>query len=93
MFILVYIRDITDVRKGWKTDTFNNIAAKLDKKYPDLVLKMYMKEERCFSIIRNDEKSLDLLAPNEDSRDLFVRALDYLLEEQKNQHYEEVFEK
>ena len=76
-FITVDISDISDVRKGWKTDTFNKIGAVQDKKSkaPDS-LKMTVDERSCFSIVYNDgirkDKTLDLVAPNPEIADKWV---------------------
>jgi hypothetical protein len=57
------------------------------KDLPDL------KEEHCFSIMFEDvTETLDLVAPNENSRDLWVKGLRYLVAVCKNFQKENEYE-
>ncbi|XP_043245577.1 1-phosphatidylinositol 4,5-bisphosphate phosphodiesterase eta-2-like isoform X22 [Amphibalanus amphitrite] len=86
------ISDIHDVRKGWKTDIFNRIASKVEKRIVKLPSSPPLVDERnCFSIIIGINKSsLDLVAPDEHVCDMWVRGLQHLvavvrsLEQEKN---------
>ena len=50
--ISVDISDIHDVRKGWKTDIFNRIASKVEKRVVKMPNSPPLVDERnCFSII------------------------------------------
>ena len=95
--ILVDVGDLQEVRKGWNTDRFNLIKSRLSRKLhasiqpknlPDL------KPENCFSLIFDSStETLDLIAANQVTRDLWIKGLDYLSaickNDQKEHEYEE----
>uniref|UniRef100_A0A646QFE3 Phosphoinositide phospholipase C n=1 Tax=Hemiscolopendra marginata TaxID=943146 RepID=A0A646QFE3_9MYRI len=77
---IIEIREILDVRKGWKTDRFNKIALRLshnkDKK-PKIA--RLAEESFCFSIIYGPEhKALDLVCSDENVCNAWVRGLSHL---------------
>lgn len=78
----VDLADAVEVRRGWNTDRFKLIEAKVRKRfhshkpYPASV-----QEERCFSIIfENKSKTVDLIAPSKDIRDIWMRQLTHFLD-------------
>uniref|UniRef100_T1JBA8 Phosphoinositide phospholipase C n=1 Tax=Strigamia maritima TaxID=126957 RepID=T1JBA8_STRMM len=83
---VIDIRDIHDIRKGWRTDTFKKISRKIEKsqrKRP--VREPLAKEECCFSIIYGkDHKSLDLACPDEFLCNTWVRGLCHWVAVQRN---------
>jgi len=83
------IKDISDVRKGWKTDTFNKLATKVQKSVAKHPQKRPLVEEMsCFSIIYgHPQKTLDLVAPNEDLRDKWYQGLVQIVAQNKSVEY------
>lgn len=95
--VLVDVGDLQEVRKGWNTDRFNLIKSRLSRKLhasiqpknlPDL------RPENCFSLIFDSStETLDLIAANQVTRDLWIKGLDYLSaickNDQKEHEYEE----
>ncbi|XP_037088123.1 1-phosphatidylinositol 4,5-bisphosphate phosphodiesterase eta-2-like isoform X2 [Pollicipes pollicipes] len=84
------ISDIHDVRKGWKTDIFNRIASKVEKRIVKMPNSPPLVDERnCFSIIigrrarsgigGTNKSSVDLVAPDEHVCDMWVRGLQHLV--------------
>lgn len=73
----IEIKDISDVRKGWKTDTFNKLGTRVQKQTVRHPEKRPLVEERCcFSIIYgHPQKTLDLVTANETLRDSWVNGL------------------
>ncbi|XP_035222193.1 1-phosphatidylinositol 4,5-bisphosphate phosphodiesterase eta-2-like isoform X2 [Stegodyphus dumicola] len=75
--------DLEEVRKGWNTDVFNKLEAKFRRKlqktlHPQLL--SMLKEENCFSLIIGPAHSVvDLIAPNVNTRDAWVRGLNQLI--------------
>ena len=84
-----------DVRKGWKTDTFNKIERTVNKKKSKAPgRKSLVDEEACFSVIHGRSKqSLDLVAPSADVADLWVRGLRHLITVLHGLKQEERFER
>lgn len=84
-----------EVRKGWKTDTFNKIertVRKKNMKSPDR--KHVIDEAACFSVIHGRSKqSLDLVAPNAEVADLWVQGLGHLITVLDGLQQEERFER
>lgn len=80
-FFAVVVDDIVDVRKGWKTDTFNKIGRSVNKKdEKSRGQKPTLDEAVCFSVVHGRSKqSLDLVAPNAEVADLWVRGLRHLV--------------
>ncbi len=73
----VDIAEISEVRKGWKTDIFNKIGAIQDKKAKSPTSdRPTVDEKACFSIIYNNGKqkgqTLDLVAPTPEIADKWV---------------------
>ncbi|XP_021921017.1 1-phosphatidylinositol 4,5-bisphosphate phosphodiesterase eta-2-like isoform X2 [Zootermopsis nevadensis] len=91
----IVIDDIVEVRKGWKTDTFNKIertVRKKNMKSPDR--KHVIDEAACFSVIHGRSKqSLDLVAPNAEVADLWVQGLGHLITVLDGLQQEERFER
>jgi hypothetical protein len=91
----VVIDDIVDVRKGWKTDTFNKIEQTVKKKSIKSPGRKYMIDEAtCFSVVHGRSKqSLDLVAPNAEVADLWVRGLWHLITVLRGLKQEERFKR
>lgn len=94
-FFTVVVDDIVDVRKGWKTDTFNKIERTVSKKrIRSPGQKSTLDEAACFSVIHGRSKqSLDLVAPNAEVADLWVRGLHHLITVLHGMKQEERFER
>ena len=93
-FSAVVVDDIVDVRKGWKTDTFNKIERSVSKDTRSPGQKRTIDEAVCFSVIHGRNKqSVDLVAPNVDVADLWVRGLRHLVTVLHGLKQEERFEK
>jgi hypothetical protein len=76
---------INEIRKGWRTDTFNKVIADESMKSDD--------EGRCFSIIyKNNAKSLDLMAQSEEIRDAWVKGLQLLADQIHGSNRESVYD-
>ncbi|GFG35396.1 hypothetical protein Cfor_10126 [Coptotermes formosanus] len=77
----IVVDDIVDVRKGWKTDTFNKIERRVSKKRIGAPgQKPTLDESVCFSVVHGRSKhSLDLVAPNAEVANLWVRGLRHLV--------------
>ena len=94
-FFAVVVDDIVDVRKGWKTDTFNKIERRVsnnDGKSPGQ--KPTLDEALCFSLVYGrNRQSLDLVAPNAEVADLWVRGVRHLVTVLHGLKQEERFEK
>jgi inactive phospholipase C-like protein 2 len=91
----VVVDDIVDVRKGWKTDTFNKIERRVSGKgIGSPGRKPTLDEALCFSVVHGQNKqSLDLVAPNAEVADLWVRGLRHLVTVLHGLKQEERFEK
>jgi hypothetical protein len=91
----VVVDDIVDVRKGWKTDTFNKIERTVSKKQGRSPgRKPAVDEARCFSIVHGRNKqSLDLVAPTAELADVWVRGLQHLVTVLHGLQQEERFER
>ncbi|CAN8004369.1 unnamed protein product, partial [Ixodes hexagonus] len=80
------IFDVEEVRKGWKTDVFNDVERKLRRRKHYLPFSsINMSEDTCFSLIvspKND--TLDLVACNANECELWVRGLRHLIANCKN---------
>ncbi|XP_063228371.1 1-phosphatidylinositol 4,5-bisphosphate phosphodiesterase eta-2-like isoform X2 [Bacillus rossius redtenbacheri] len=91
----IEVEDILDVRKGWKTDTFNKIARQVEKKltkHPDS--KPAVDEASCFSIVHGRSKhSVDLVAPDPTVADHWVRGINHLITVLRSLHQEQRFER
>lgn len=94
-FFAVAVDDIVDVRKGWKTDTFNKIGRSVSKKEEkSRGQKPALDEAVCFSVVHGRSKqSLDLVAPNAEVADLWVRGLRHLVTVMHGLKQEERFER
>lgn len=86
----ITFRNIHDVRRGWRTDSFNKFAAQIRRKprsSPNL------QEENCLSIIYGPRKnSLDLVCPDPKVCDVWVQGLAYFLAKQKGMESEQTIE-
>nr|CAD7397788.1 unnamed protein product [Timema cristinae] len=89
----IEIEDIVDVRKGWKTDTFNKMARKVEKQRQKTSEKI-VDESACFSVIYGRTKqTVDLVAPNAVLADQWVRGLNHIITVLKGLHQEQRFER
>ena len=68
-----------DVRKGWKTDVFNAVGAREEKKRAKKPnYKPEVDEKACFSIIYGPrQETMDLVAPSEEIADKWVGNSDF----------------
>ncbi|KAJ9575167.1 hypothetical protein L9F63_025880, partial [Diploptera punctata] len=91
----IVVDDIVDIRKGWKTDTFNKIERTVNKKKSKSPgRKPIVDEAACFSVIYGRSKqSLDLVAPSAEVADLWVRGLRHLITVLHGLKQEERFER
>jgi phosphatidylinositol phospholipase C delta len=90
----IVVDDIVDVRKGWKTDTFNKIERRVSKNVRSPDQKSTLDESMCFSVVHGrSRQSLDLVAPNAELADLWVRGLRHLVTVLRGLKQEERFEK
>ncbi|KAJ4448618.1 hypothetical protein ANN_00008 [Periplaneta americana] len=91
----IVVDDIVDVRKGWKTDIFNKIERAVQKKRTKASgRKAMIDEASCFSVIHGRSKqTLDLVAPNPEVADLWVRGLRHLITVLHGLQQEERFER
>ncbi|XP_066996511.2 1-phosphatidylinositol 4,5-bisphosphate phosphodiesterase delta-4 isoform X2 [Anabrus simplex] len=91
----IVVDDIVDVRKGWKTDIFNKIERRVEKrriKFPTRPPAVI--EDCCFSVIYGMKKqSLDLVAPNPKMADMWVHGLRHLVTVLKSLQQEERFKR
>ncbi|CAG0914868.1 unnamed protein product [Notodromas monacha] len=78
------LASISEIRKGWKTDVFNKLIS--EQRVPE------DDERRCFSIMyKNNAKSLDLMATNEQIRDAWVRGLQLIVDQAKGLSREDTY--
>lgn len=91
----ILVDDIVEVREGWKTDTFNKIERTVSKKHKKSPgRKPTIDEAVCFSVVHGRNKqSLDLVAPNAEVADIWVRGLHHLITVLSGLQQEERFEK
>lgn len=93
-FLVVDIEDITDVRKGWKTDTFNKLGTRVQKqtvRHPGK--RPLVEEQSCFSIVfGKPQKTLDLVAANEALRDAWVQGLHQVVAQNRSIEYKHSYE-
>ncbi|CAG0889393.1 unnamed protein product [Darwinula stevensoni] len=74
----VDIHDMQEVRRGWKTDSFNKVAARMQR---GVRVPHPIEEKTCFSVIHGKQgKSLDVVAPSDRIRDQWVTGLQFLIE-------------
>jgi inactive phospholipase C-like protein 2 len=93
-FFAVVIDDLVEVRKGWTTDIFNKIERRVSKNKRSPGQKPTLDEAACFSVVHGRNKqSLDLVAPNAEVADLWVRGLRHLVTVLHGLKQEERFEK
>ncbi|CAF1655022.1 unnamed protein product, partial [Adineta ricciae] len=70
---IYHVRDIDEVRSGFRAHTFDHLVKRRHIKPND--------ESRAFSIMYNNHRSeLHLLAPNQDVRDLWATAIQNLVD-------------
>ncbi|KAK7086584.1 hypothetical protein SK128_001963 [Halocaridina rubra] len=76
--------DITEVRKGWKTDTFNKVSTHSEKlkEKGGGADEPLLEELKCFSVIHGPggREVLDLVASSEEERDAWVTGLSHLVQ-------------
>ncbi|CAG2183571.1 unnamed protein product, partial [Oppiella nova] len=81
--------DLSEVRKGWESDRFNVIDAKFRRKLHASIGPKnlpQLEEENCFSLVfDNGMKTEDLVAPNPEIRDTWVKGLSFLIASYKDQ--------
>ncbi|XP_075527977.1 1-phosphatidylinositol 4,5-bisphosphate phosphodiesterase delta-1-like isoform X1 [Dermacentor variabilis] len=84
----VDIFEVEEVRKGWKTDVFNDVERKYRRGARSRYLPFGgadMSEDRCFSLILSPKhETLDLVARTPNECDLWVRGLRHLVANCKN---------
>lgn len=89
------IFDVEEVRKGWKTDVFNDVESKFRRRKSYLPFgSLNMSEDTCFSIVispKND--TLDLVACNANDCELWVRGLRHLVANCKNTRRDQEYER
>ena len=88
------LANVVEVRKGFSTDTFNE--AQRRGKAETKRQKNFI-PENSFSIVfdhRNDQEytSLDLVCPNEETRDIWFNVLEELIESMKEVEYQKEYE-
>ncbi|XP_059489127.1 1-phosphatidylinositol 4,5-bisphosphate phosphodiesterase delta-4-like isoform X2 [Neocloeon triangulifer] len=86
--------DIVDVRKGWRSDVFNQVAKEIErgKHRPG----MEINEGACFTVVlggNNRNRTLDLVAASADECDAWVRGLKHLLHLTKHQEKSQQFDR
>ena len=94
MFFVFFRYDlayVVEIRKGYSSDIFNEAQRNSSRKHKNL------RPENCFSVIfdhRKNEglKSLDLVCPSEDVRDLWCLVLDKLVESMREVEYQKEYE-
>ncbi|XP_071450500.1 1-phosphatidylinositol 4,5-bisphosphate phosphodiesterase delta-4-like [Hetaerina americana] len=98
--------DIIEVRRGWKTDTFNKIETKIEKykrrsQERDKILDRkkskkfeFIDEAACFSIVYGvDRKSLDLAAGSKEIAEVWVLTLQHIITVLKELQYAEQYDR
>ncbi|XP_049782915.1 1-phosphatidylinositol 4,5-bisphosphate phosphodiesterase eta-2-like isoform X1 [Schistocerca cancellata] len=78
----IEVDDILDVRHGWKTDTFNKIAKKVEEKFGknNTGWPPFIDEACCFSVIHGrNKKSLDLVATSPELAQTWVVGLRHII--------------
>ncbi|XP_076043003.1 1-phosphatidylinositol 4,5-bisphosphate phosphodiesterase delta-4-like isoform X4 [Oratosquilla oratoria] len=92
----VHIVDITEIRSGWKTDTFNTVGSYFEKikEKAASANEPVIEEGRSFSIIHGEagRETLDLVASSQEERDAWVRALTYLLDKVRSSHQDNQYD-
>ncbi|XP_037793332.1 1-phosphatidylinositol 4,5-bisphosphate phosphodiesterase delta-4-like [Penaeus monodon] len=89
--------EITEIREGWKTDTFNKVSShteKLKEKGGGAGDEPVLEENKCFSIIHGQggRDVLDLVASTEEERDAWVTGLSHLVQSVKALHEEKQYD-
>ncbi|XP_071545060.1 1-phosphatidylinositol 4,5-bisphosphate phosphodiesterase delta-4-like isoform X4 [Panulirus ornatus] len=88
--------EITEIREGWKTDTFNKVSSHTDKMKDKTGggEEPVLEENKCFSIIHGPggRDVLDLVATTEDERDAWVSGLTHLIQSVKALHEEKQYD-
>ncbi|XP_045600729.1 1-phosphatidylinositol 4,5-bisphosphate phosphodiesterase delta-4 isoform X3 [Procambarus clarkii] len=88
--------EITEVREGWKTDTFNKVSSHSEKTKDKAAAgdEPSLEENKCFSIIHGPggREVLDLVAATEDERDAWVSGLTHLVQSVKALHEEKQYD-
>ncbi|XP_054156310.1 1-phosphatidylinositol 4,5-bisphosphate phosphodiesterase delta-4-like [Oppia nitens] len=81
--------DLSEVRKGWLSDRFNIIESRFRRKLHASIGPKDLPEltaDNCFSLVFDSgAETEDLVAPNTEVRDLWVKGLSYLIATYKNQ--------
>ncbi|XP_047486033.1 1-phosphatidylinositol 4,5-bisphosphate phosphodiesterase eta-2-like isoform X2 [Penaeus chinensis] len=94
---VVPLVEITEIREGWKTDTFNKVSShteKLKEKGGVAGDEPVLEENKCFSIIHGQggREVLDLVASTEEERDAWVTGLSHLVQSVKALHEEKQYD-
>ncbi len=80
--------NISEVRIGWKTDNFNKIESRIRRSL-HIKKSLNFSQDNCFSLVfENRTETIDLVAPSNKTRDLWVQALDYIITANRNQKKE-----
>ncbi|CAB3361523.1 Hypothetical predicted protein [Cloeon dipterum] len=91
--VLVDFSDIVDVRKGWRSDVFNQIAKEVEGKPRSSV---DVDENTCFTVVvggSNRNRTFDLVAKTPEECDTWVRGLKHLIHMSKTQEKSEQFDR
>ncbi|XP_050703506.1 1-phosphatidylinositol 4,5-bisphosphate phosphodiesterase delta-4-like isoform X2 [Eriocheir sinensis] len=104
----VPLLDITEVRSGWKTDTFNKVSSHQEKVKEKMAAggassprvsptpgpeDDLLEEDRCFSVIYAGGKEvLDLVAETMEDRDAWVTGLGHLVQSVQSLHQEKQYD-
>ncbi|XP_042209036.1 1-phosphatidylinositol 4,5-bisphosphate phosphodiesterase delta-4-like isoform X2 [Homarus americanus] len=92
----VPLLEITEVREGWKTDTFNKVSSHTEKMKDKTAggEEPVLEESKCFSVIHGPggRDVLDLVAATEDERDAWVSGLSHLVQSVKSLHEEKQYD-
>jgi hypothetical protein len=85
--------DIVDVRKGWRSDTFNQVAKHVKRKQRRGV---DIDESTCFTVVVGGSKrkyTLDLVTSSAAECETWVRGLRHMLHMSKTQEQGEHFDR
>ncbi|RWS13143.1 1-phosphatidylinositol 4:5-bisphosphate phosphodiesterase delta-4-like isoform X2 [Dinothrombium tinctorium] len=81
---------LEEVRKGWKTDIFNKIDSKR-KKSRKLKQMAHLVEDNSFSLVFENRKTVDLIAPNREICNLWIKGLNAIIASNRFEKREEQF--
>ena len=86
MFSVVEFRAVREVREGYATDTFHRREKSFgfSAQYP---------ADRCFSLILNDGRTVDLIAPDKATQKMCINVLRRLIDKAQQANREERLER